>query len=165
MCVQRFIGGHPAASAFAAWRGNVVGSIYYDVLVADRGIGPPNVIKRVNCPQMELASHAAARIFGLSGLHGIDFIRDEKGDAHVLEINTRSRQGGALAFGTGRDLPAALAGAFSNTVTGMRPSINNDIVAFFPREWRRDPCSKYLEIGYHDVPWDDPSVLQAVLKA
>ncbi|MBV9548212.1 MAG: hypothetical protein JO256_00895 [Alphaproteobacteria bacterium] len=163
VCVQRFIPGLPAASAFAAWRGEVVGAFYYDVLVADGGIGPPNVIRRIDCPQMENASRVAAREFGLSGLHGLDFIRDSDGNVHVLEINPRATHGGTLPFGPGRDLPAALAEALTGAKTGMRSPIKNDVVALFPREWNRDPLSEYLTSGYHDVPWDDPKLLRTVI--
>lgn len=165
ICVQKFIPGKTAASAFAAWQGEIVGAFYYDVLVADRGIGPPNVIRRLDCPQMENASRVAARQFGLSGLQGIDFIRDDKnGDVHVLEINPRATDGGTLPFGAGRDLPAALTKAMTGCATGMRAAIENDVVALFPREWRRDPLSEYLRTGYHDVPWDDPDLLHAILN-
>src|ERR1019366_2199392 len=133
-CMQRFIVGTLAASAFAAWRGEIVGSFNYDVLVADPVIGPPNVIRRIDCPQMRLASQVAAHEFGLSGLHGIDFIRDREGNTHVLEVNPRATHGGTLAFGAGRDLPSALASAMTGIPMAMRPAIDNDIVALFPRE-------------------------------
>jgi hypothetical protein len=159
---QTYVQGTLAASAFAAWRGVVVGAIYYDVLIADGAIGPPNVIRRVDCPQLEAASVKIARRFGLSGLHGLDFIRDAEGAAHLIEINPRATQGSTFAFGPRRDLPAALAGClFPNP--GMRPTIPNDLVAIFPREWWRDPASPYLASAYHDVPWDDPGVLFASL--
>ena len=160
--VQRFIAGAQAASAFAAWRGEVVGAIYYDVLVADGSIGPPNVIRRVDCPQLELATVKIAQRFGLSGIHGLDFIRDTDGAAHLIEINPRATQGSTLAFGPGRDLPAALAGCLVPNA-GSRAAIPNDVVAFFPREWRRDQSSPFLVDAYHDVPWDDPGVLLAIL--
>ncbi|HLY05482.1 MAG TPA: hypothetical protein VKR31_07025 [Rhizomicrobium sp.] len=160
--VQKFIPGTQAASAFAAWRGEVVGAIYYDVLVADGTIGPPNVIRRVDCPQLKSATLKIARRFGLSGIHGLDFIRDADGAAHLIEINPRATQGSTLAFGPGRDLPAALARSIEPN-GGMRPAIPNDLVAIFPREWRRDPLSPFLVDAYHDVPWDDPGVLFASL--
>jgi glutathione synthase/RimK-type ligase-like ATP-grasp enzyme len=159
--VQRFISGYPAASAFACWEGEIVGAIYYDVLVAQGTIGPPNVIKRVDCVEMEEATHRIARRFGLSGLHGIDFIRDATGAAHLIEVNPRATQGGTLPFGKGRDLPAALAACITRSEVVARPSITNDIVVLFPREWQRDPVSPYLRSGHHDVPWDDPDVLLA----
>lgn len=162
--VQKFIPGAQAASAFAAWRGEIVGAIYYNVLVADGTIGPPNVIRRVHCPQLEMSTVRIARRFGLSGIHGLDFIRDADGAAHLIEINPRATQGSTLAFGPGRDLPAALARCLQPG-GGMRPAIPNDLVAIFPREWRRDPSSRFLVEAYHDVPWDDPGVLFASLGA
>jgi hypothetical protein len=158
--VQKFVAGRSAASAFACWRGEMTGALYYDVLVADGAIGPPNVIRRVDCPQMAEASRCVATHFGLSGIFGLDFIRDEAGDVHLIEINPRTTQGGTLAFGEGRDLPSALAASVTQCETSRRAAITNDIVAFFPREWQRDPASPYLTSGHHDVPWDDPAVLR-----
>jgi len=92
----------------------------------------------------------------------MDFIRDASGAVHLIEINPRATQGGTLAFGKGRDLPAALAACIA-PAAGMRPAIPNDLVALFPREWQRDPASPYLKSAFHDVPWDDPAVLLAAL--
>lgn len=158
--VQKFVAGHSANSAFACWQGEVTGEIYYDVLVSDGPGGPPNVIRRVDCPQMAEASRKIAKHFGLSGIYGLDFIRDEAGDVHLIEINPRTTQGGTLAFGEGRDLPSALAGSVMRSKATRRPAITSDVVAFFPREWQRDQTSPYLLNGHHDVPWDDPAVLR-----
>jgi hypothetical protein len=163
ICVQKFITGKAANSAFAAWNGKVVGTVYYDVLMADALIGPPNVIRRTDCPEIDRATHLTAQRFGLSGLHGIDFIRDETGAAYAIEINPRATQGGTLAFGPGHDLPSALVSAALGRQTAMREAIANDVVTLFPREWRRDPASTWLKTGYHDVPWDDPAVLMATI--
>jgi hypothetical protein len=70
-----------------------------------------------------------------------------------------------LAFGRGRDLPAALAGCVAGAETDLRPAIANDTVVFFPLEWQRNPTSPYLKTGHHDIPWDDPGVLSASLAA
>ncbi|MGD0191189.1 MAG: hypothetical protein ABSD74_10650 [Rhizomicrobium sp.] len=160
---QQFVPGRPAASAFACWKGEIVAAIYYDVLVAQGEIGPPNVIRRIDCPQMEAASRKIARHHGLSGIHGMDFLRDPSGDVHLIEINPRVTQGSTLAFGPGRDLPAALA-ANLGPQAGMRTAIVGDTVAIFPREWQRDPASPWLRAAHHDVPWDDPAVLLASLR-
>jgi hypothetical protein len=159
---QRFVPGLPAASAFAAWRGEIVGAIYYDVLIAEGTLGPPSVIRRVDCAGIANATRKIARRFGLSGIHGMDFIRDAAGVPHLIEINPRATQGSTLAFGPARDLPAALAGCLMADAP-PRPAIANDLVAFFPREWKRDPLSPYLLSAHHDVPWDDPGVLLASL--
>ena len=162
VCMQRFIPGHPAASAFAAHNGRIVALFHYDVLVADATIGPPNVIRRVDDVEMDKAARIVAERFQLSGLHGLDFIRDEMGQVHLIEINPRATQGGTLPFGEGRDLPAALAQTLTDRPVGRRSAIGNDVVAFFPREMRRDPASIYLRDGYHDVPHDDPAVVSAM---
>jgi hypothetical protein len=159
---QRFIAGHSAASAFAGWHGEVLAEIFYDVLVADGVIGPPNVIRRVDCTEMREASHKIANHFGLSGIHGMDFIRDAEGRVHLIEINPRATQGSTLAFGHGADLPASLAARLMPDA-GIRPAIPGDVVTLFPRQWQRDPLSAYLMSAHHDVPWDDPQVLFASL--
>jgi hypothetical protein len=158
--VQKFVAGLSANSAFACWQGEVTGEIHYDVLVSDGHGGPPNVIRRVDCQQMAEASRKIAKHFGLSGIYGLDFIRDEAGDVHLIEINPRTTQGGTLAFGEGRDLPSALAGSVTRSEATRRPAITSDVVAFFPREWQRDQASPYFLTGHHDVPWDDPAVLR-----
>jgi hypothetical protein len=158
--VQKFVSGRPAASAFACWQGEVVAEIHYDVLIAEGTIGPPVVIRRVDCPEMAEASRRIARHYGLSGLYGLDFIRDDKGLVHLLEINPRTTQGGTLPFGEGRDLPSALAACVTQCAATRRDAIANDVVAFFPAEWQRDTASPYLTSGFHNVPWDDPAVLK-----
>lgn len=163
--VQKFVSGRSAASAFASWKGEVVATIHYDVLVSDGQIGPPNVIRRVDCAEMEEASRRIARRFGLSGIYGLDFIRDETGQAHLIEINPRTTQGGALPFGDGRDMPQALAACVTCAPAARREAIPNDVVAFFPAEWQRDARSPYLLSGYHNVPWDDPKVLKHCFDA
>ena len=160
---QAFIAGRPAASAFACWQGEIVAAIYYDVLVADGEIGPPNVIRRVDCPAMESATRKIAQHYRLSGIHGLDFLRDPNGAVSLIEINPRATQGSTLAFGPGRDLPAALASRLQPP-SGMRATIPGDTVALFPREWQRDPASPWLRSAYHDVPWDDPAVLRALVR-
>jgi hypothetical protein len=163
--VQKFVAGRSAASAFACWKGEIVGAIYYDVLVSDGAMGPPAVIRRLDCPKMAEASAKIAKRFGLSGIYGLDFIRDGAGEVHLIEINPRTTQGGTLPFGDGRDLPSALAACVTRTPAARRDAIANDVVAFFPAEWQRDPASPYLASGFHNVPWDDPRVLKACFDA
>ena len=163
VCMQRFVPGQPAASAFAAHNGKIVALFHYDVLVADATVGPPNVVRRVDDADMSKAARIVAERFQLSGLHGLDFVRDDAGRVHLIEINPRATQGGTLPFGEGRDLPAGLAQTLTDRPVGRRSAIGNDVVAFFPREMRRDPASVYLREGYHDIPRDDPAVLRAML--
>ena len=137
--------GSPAASAFASWQGEVAGAIYYDVIVAEGAIGPPNVIRRVDCPEIHEATLKITKRFGLSGIHGMDFIRDAQGAVHLIEINPRATQGSTLAFGRGRDLPAALAERLTPAHASDQPS-RPIRLCFSPRMAAR-PREPFLDIG------------------
>jgi hypothetical protein len=112
----------------------------------------------------EAAARLAAR-FELTGLHGLDYIRDEAGKAHLIEINPRSPQTSYLGFGAGHDLVSALVGQLDGAAYAPRPGISNDVVALFPQEWMRDPASPYLTRAFHDVPWDDPALIRAWMES
>ncbi len=164
VCLQQFVAGTPATSAFACWKGRVIASIHMDVLETLHPHGPATVMRRVDCPDMEAAAVKLAERFGLSGLHGLDFIRDAEGRAHLIEINPRATQACAFALGEGHDLIAALAGCIVPSRRATRPLLtDNRAIALFPQEWHRDPQSDWLHRAYPDVPWDDPGVLRACL--
>jgi hypothetical protein len=164
VCVQRFVPGTPATSAFACWNGQVLAAIHLDVLETSRPGGPASVLRLADCPAMEAAAVRIAARFGLSGLHGLDFMRDASGAAHLIESNPRATQAAALALGAGRDLAAALAGCLSPAPRAARPAVTaNPVIALFPQEWQRNPSSPWLQSAYLDVPWDDPAVLRACL--
>lgn len=159
--VQSFVEGHPATTAFASWNGSLLGAIHADVLMAQNGNGPATVIRRVECDEMTRAAKEVAEHFRLSGLHGLDFMRDRAGKVHLLEVNPRATQLSALSFERAPDLIAALMGAAGQKSLRRRHGIEGDVVALFPQEWRRDPASPYLESAHHDVPWDDPALIAA----
>jgi hypothetical protein len=163
--LQRYVAGQPATSAFACWKGRVLATIHMDVLETTIPNGPASVMRRTDCAQMEKATVRIAERFGLSGLHGLDFVRDAAGEPHLIEINPRATQSSAFALGPGHDLAAALAACVSPSVRGARPlATANPIIALFPQEWRRNPNSAWLRSAYLDVPWDDPAVLRACLE-
>ena len=162
--VQRFVSGTPATTAFACWKGRVLASIHMDVLETVRPFGPASVMRQVACPDMEEAAQRIAERFNLSGLHGLDFVRDAYGRPHLIEMNPRATQASALALGAGHDLAAALATCVSAGASRVRPMLTgNPVIALFPQEWRRNPDSEWLKSAYLDAPWDDPGVLKACL--
>ena len=108
--VQQFIRGKPATSAFACRDGEVLAAIHMDVVESRGTAGPASLIRRTDCSRMDEAARRIARRFGLSGLHGLDFVRDEGGVPHLIEINPRATQICHLALGAGHDLPSALLG-------------------------------------------------------
>lgn len=162
--LQRFVPGTPATTAFASWKGRVLATIHADVLETLHANGPATVLRRTESPAMEQAAIRLAEHFGLSGLHGLDFVRDGDGKPHLIEINPRATQSGAFAFGPGHDLAAALAGAMGQGARTRPLLTENPIIALFPQEWRRDANSAWFHTAYPDVPWDDPEVLRACLE-
>jgi hypothetical protein len=163
--LQHFVPGTPATTAFACWQGRVLASIHMDVLETVRPNGPASVMRRIDCPEMEWAAVNLAARFGLSGLHGLDFVRDPDGRVHLIEINPRATPASALPLGVGHDLAAALAGCVSPGMRGTREVLtDNPVIALFPQEWRRNPRSSWLRTAYLDAPWDDPAVLRASLE-
>ena len=100
----------------------------------------------------------------LSGLHGFDFIIDERsGATKLIEINPRATQISHFNLGPGRDLAAALFEAVSGRSAARRPPIQSADISLFPGEWRRNSQSPYLTSTFHDVPYDDPD-LATVLR-
>lgn len=156
--VQRFVAGRPATSAFACRDGKVLAALHVDVVETVRANGAASVVRSTESAQMDEIAASIALRFGLSGLQGLDYMRDSSGGVHLIEMNPRATQICALAMGPGLDLPAALMGA------AARPRMaGQGLVALFPQEWRRDPTSAWLRSAYLDAPWDDPAVLRALL--
>lgn len=157
--VQRFVAGTPATSAFACRDGKVLAAIHVDVVETMRANGAASVVRRTESAAMDAIAATIASRFGLSGLQGLDYMRDTSGNVHLIEMNPRATQICALSLGRRADLPAALTGG------PARPALRAaaDTVALFPQEWRRDPASPWLRSAYLDAPWDDPAVLRALL--
>jgi hypothetical protein len=162
LCLQRFIPGRPATTSFACWKGDVVAANHFDVLVTNGASGPASVVRRIDDAAMADAAGRLARRFNLSGLFGLDYVRDAAGTPHLIEINPRATQTSHLSFGPGRDLCAALA-AKLGAPGCERGAVSGDAVALFPQERSRDRNSPWLRTAHHDVPWDDPRVLDACL--
>jgi hypothetical protein len=84
----------------------------------------------------------------------------------LIEINPRCTQVGHLALGPGRDIAAALRAAVSEEKVEETLSVTEkDTIALFPQEWLRDSASPYLRTAYHDVPWDEPELIRACIRA
>lgn len=150
--VQVQVNGTPATTAFAARDGKVLASLHMDVLASAGRAGPASMMARVDCPQMQAAAEAIAARFGLSGLIGLDFMRDAAGNAHLIEVNPRATQICHLPLTA--DLPAALLGAVPR-----EPATSGRQIALFPQLLDAECLPPTV---YQDIPWDDPGVLRAV---
>jgi predicted ATP-grasp superfamily ATP-dependent carboligase len=160
---QEFVAGREATSAVACWKGAVLASLHFEVVHKRDSAGPSSVLRLIENEDMSAAAEKMVRRLKLSGLHGFDFMLEaHTGNACLIEINPRATQVGHLTLGPGRDLPAALYAALSGE--GLHPAAQvteNDTIALFPQEWKRDPESAFLQSAYHDVPWEEPELLRA----
>ena len=163
---QAYICGHEATTTTLCWRGEVLASLHFAVLQKSHSFGHATVVRRIEHSGMVEATEKVARRLGLSGFHGFDFMLAERtNDAYLIEINPRATQVGHLAFGPGRDLPAAMVSALTSTPAQLSPIVTeNDTIALFPQEWLREPSSPYLHSGYHDVPWGQPELVRACVR-
>jgi hypothetical protein len=161
---QRFVAGHPATSAIACWQGKLLAANHFDVVVAgsDDGTGPATVVARSNCPAMQDSAARIAARFSLSGLYGLDYMRDGEGRVFLLEINPRATPTSHLALGMGHDLAAALLSAAGQPVPDRPAVTDKNRIALFPQEMNRDPASPHLTGGYHDLPLGDVRLAAAL---
>ena len=159
---QRFVTGSPATSSIACWKGRVLAAHHFDVRVSTTPTSPASVISFSDSQEMTAAAEAVAGVFQLSGLFGLDYMRDGQGRVHLLEMNQRATP--TMHLSLEQDLPASLLRAAGFTARARPPVTDKREIALFPREWLRDPTSAWLTRAYHDVPWDDPMVLLACVQ-
>ena len=164
---QAFVPGREATSAIFCWEGSVLASLHFEVIAKAQQAGHATAIRLIEHSEMSSAAEKIVRQLNLSGLHGLDFMLEGgTGNAYLLEINPRSTQVGHLTLGPGRDLPAALYASLSGKIVQpSRKITENDMITLFPQEWIRDPNSPLLQSGYHDVPWEEPELIRACVRA
>jgi biotin carboxylase len=162
---QRFVAGRDATSSIACRDGKVLAAITGIVVYTVGRLGPSSVVQIIENREM---ADAASRIVGrlrLSGMVGFDFVIEQRsGDAYLIEMNPRATQMGHLPLGEGRDLAAALRAAVCGESVRRTSSVTDkDVIALFPQEMQRDPKSPLLNEAYHDVPWEEPDLIEACL--
>jgi predicted ATP-grasp superfamily ATP-dependent carboligase len=157
--VQSFVPGKQANATVACWRGEVLASVAVEVVQLASPFGAASVVHVVDGEAMAATARSICRHYMLSGLHGFDFIIDERsGATRLIEVNPRATQIGHLNLGPGRDLAAALFEAVSGRSAAWRAPIQSKDISLFPGEWRRDSHSTYLTSTFHDVPREDPDL-------
>jgi biotin carboxylase len=164
---QAFVEGHEGTSVLACWKGTVVVSLHFEVLQKRNATGPATVVRVIENDEMAGAARKIARRLNLTGVHGLDFMLEKDTcQTYLLEINPRVTQLGHLTLGPGRDIPAALFGAVTGKALESSPKLTeNNTIAIFPHEWIRDPQSPYLRSAYHDVPWQEPQLVEALIRS
>jgi thioesterase domain-containing protein len=150
--LQAFVPGRPANAAAALWRGEVLACVCCEVVETMYPTGPATVVRIVQNPQMHEAVARMARTLGLSGFCGVDFILDEAGQAHLIEVNPRATPTAHLRDADGRSPPEALCAAVLGRPIPVGDNGVGECVALFPMELIRDPKSEHLATARHDVP-------------
>ena len=154
--VQSYVPGKQANATVACWRGEVLAQVAVEVVQLASPFGAASVVHVVDGEAMAATARSICSHYMLSGLHGFDFVIDERsGATKLIEINPRATQISHFNLGPGRDLAAALFEALSGRLAAWRPPIQSADISLFPGEWRRNSQSPYLTSTFHDVPYDD----------
>jgi thioesterase domain-containing protein len=86
---QGYIAGREAIATVACLSGEVEAIVCLEVVQASVPKGPAAIVKIIDHPGMAAAARRLVGRFGLSGFCGFDFILDDSGTAHLLELNPR----------------------------------------------------------------------------
>ena len=165
MSVQGFVDGWPANIGVACWQGEVLATICAESVATTSTTGPSTVARVIDNAEMVDAAGRIVAALGLSGMVGFDFmIEAASGAAYLIEMNPRNTPICAVRLGEGRDLAEALVARIANRPRRQRPPrTSRDIVVFFPDTWREDPANQFLYSEYHDVPWEQPELVRALM--
>ncbi|HEY4952808.1 MAG TPA: ATP-grasp domain-containing protein [Verrucomicrobiae bacterium] len=158
--VSRFLVGERAMSLMAVFEGRMLAALpavmeqsYLDTK------GPGSVVRFVRHEEMRRASEVLLKHWKLTGLIGFDFMIDAQGHAWLIECNPRPTPIAHLGARAGEDLCLALHRRLISEPMPRTGAPVELVVAHFPQESWRDPNSPYLTSAFHDVPWDDPQLL------
>lgn len=162
---QEFIAGRPANSAVFCWEGNVLAAVHVVVLHAQGETGAATVVRVVDHPEMASAAQKLARRLGLSGFFGLDFVMDPSGQAHLIELNPRGTPLCHLQLGEGKDMVAAVrAQLTSEPIQATSPVTSFQTITYFPQAWHWDHTLPGRVAGFHDVPWEDPTLTRELMR-
>lgn len=167
LALQQYISGTPAIHCIAALNGKVLGG--YTAIKECIHPHPTGQATRIRFIDQPEVADAVARFIAHTEYNGFgDFeflIEDKTGLPYFLECNPRPSTMFHLGKTIGVDLGQAMFAALSYQSYAPSASIDDQqVIVLFPQEWRRDPQSSYLFSGLHDVPWDDPLLLEAYLQ-
>ena len=163
--LQSFVSGPTAMRAVIAWRGQVLAGLSAIKVETHPGAtGPSTVLRFIEQPEMRATAQAMIAALGYSGFASLDFILDDAGAAHLIELNSRPTPICHLGKHLGLDLCAALRQALDGKLSqdGDPPNLPKK-VAMFPQEWVRNPSSPHFADSFHDVPWDEPDLVEAMV--
>jgi hypothetical protein len=164
---QSFILGQMATTMAACWEGEVLAATSVTALDTATQFGSATIIQPITHPTLAFATVRLVRRLGLSGFCGLDFLIEHgSGTAYLIELNPRATQLGHLPLEAGGTLADAmlhrLRGEAAPRVTFSQ--ITRGTVALFPQAWLSRSALSLLPGAYHDVPWEDPTLVAELLR-
>lgn len=163
--LQAMVSGRAANCIAACRNGAVLSLTSVEVLASSSALGAATIVRVIDHPGIADAARKLARMLGLSGICGFDFLIDEEtGAAELLEINPRATPLCHLNLGAGQDPVGALAADMTGRAPVRPPVTSNPIIAYFPQAWHKDPAEPLLRRAYHDLPWDDPALARELIR-
>jgi hypothetical protein len=163
LIAQQFVTGPIGFRTFVADRGRVLAGITGIAEAHNPApFGASSVVRFVDHPEIERATAALVGALELSGFGGVDFIFEAGSQRpYLLEVNARVTPIAHLGQRLGIDLCAALHAALTGAAPPSQGPLREQAVALFPSELDRDPNSPWFASAAHDVPWDEPELLDA----
>ena len=166
---QAHLAGHTQYFQGVAWNGRLLAGYSGEKIIANpEPTGPPTVTHYFRSPRLRAISEQLVTGFGMAGNFVIEYRTDERTkDVHLIEINRRVSPATHLSAQRNVDFCAALYAAVTGTPSTSRADLDEGekgVAVFFPGEWLRDPHSRYLREYPVDVPWDEPELIEALLK-
>jgi glutathione synthase/RimK-type ligase-like ATP-grasp enzyme len=163
--LQQYIPGRPSNRAVICWKGKVLAGISVEVVEESNRYGPASVVRLIDHSEMAIVAEHMVKCLNLSGFVGFDFVLDSLNQAWLIEMNPRVTPTCHLSLANGTNL----AGSLYTQMTGLRPlsrlaPSNGGLIALFPNGVVRSPSSAYFQSCQHDVPWNEPEVVSAVLN-
>ena len=164
--LQAYVPGAPANSVSACRDGVILSTVCAEAVRVQRPLGASSVVRIIDNTAMSLAAEKLARDLNLSGVFGLDFLVDEvSGAAHLVEMNARATPLCHLSFGVGRDTVGGVGQVAGLAAMAAPPCVTDrDVIAYFPQAWHTAPDDIWLREGFHDVPWQDPALLNELLR-
>jgi len=161
--IQSVVPGEPAFHSAVALDGRWLAGISAEVEeFHPRPTGPSTRVLLHGDGAMDDISRRLIDALGYSGFCGFDFIRDRSGNLTLLEMNARPTPVSHLGGLVGLDLCVALGAALSGKPVPTATPKPPRRVALFPQDWARDPIGTSREHCHHDVPLNDPALLEAM---
>src|SRR5262249_15955940 len=115
-------------------------------------------------PEMAAAADVLASELRLNGLVGFDFVVADSGEAYFLEINARATPAASLSVADSPDLLRVLFQTLTGSSRVPGRSGAGDTISVFPDEMLRDESSLFLENSHHDIPTDEPGLVELGLQ-